>query len=117
MTVTDHTPIDFNPMVSPHREDPHLFYRAARQRPPVLSPTLGAYLVTRYADPITVIDDPDTYSSKAALPMIYANPRRLWPSSSVAASRKPRWSSTRTSQTTCVSAASSTPGSPGPGCG
>jgi cytochrome P450 len=77
MTVTDHTPIDFNPMVSPHREDPHLFYRAARQRPPVLSPTLGAYLVTRYADPITVIDDPDTYSSKAALPMIYANPSEV----------------------------------------
>ncbi len=74
MTVTDHAPIDFNPTVSPHREDPHLFYRAARQRPPVLSPTLGAYLVTRYADLVTVIDDPDTYSFKAALPMIYANP-------------------------------------------
>ncbi|MBN9109802.1 MAG: cytochrome P450 [Pseudonocardia sp.] len=65
---------DFNPMVSPHREDPHLFYRAARERPPALSATLGAYMVTRYEDLLTVIDDPDTYSSKAALPMIYDNP-------------------------------------------
>lgn len=68
------TTLDFNPMVSPHREDPHLFYREARQGPPTLSPTLGAYMVTRYADLVTVIDDPETYSSKAALPMIYANP-------------------------------------------
>ncbi len=66
--------LDFNPMVSPHREDPHLFYRAARQRPIVRSPSIGAYMVTRYADLKTVIDDPDTFSSKAALPMIYDNP-------------------------------------------
>lgn len=78
MTVTDvrseDAAFDFNPMVSPHREDPHLFYRAARARPPALSPTLGAYMVTRYEDLITVIDDPATYSSKAALPLIYNNP-------------------------------------------
>jgi cytochrome P450 len=73
-TVGGVTVLDFNPMVSPHREDPHLYYRAARQQPPTLSPTLGAYLVTRYADLVTAIDDPATYSSKAALPMIYANP-------------------------------------------
>ncbi|ODU06391.1 MAG: linalool 8-monooxygenase, partial [Pseudonocardia sp. SCN 72-86] len=78
MTTTessvDDAAFDFNPMVSPHREDPHLFYRAARERPPTLSPTLGAYMVTRYEDLLTVIDDPQTYSSKAALPMIYDNP-------------------------------------------
>lgn len=78
MTSTD-APVDaaafdFNPMVSPHREDPHLFYRAARARPLTLSPSIGAYMVTRYEDLVTVLDDPDTYSSKAALPMIYANP-------------------------------------------
>jgi cytochrome P450 len=64
---------DFNPLVSPHREDPHLFYRAARARPMALSPTLGAYMVTRYEDLRTVIDDPDTFSSAPAVPKIYGN--------------------------------------------
>lgn len=67
------TTYDFNPLVSPHREDPHLFYRQARQGPPRLSPTLGAYMVTRYDDLVTVIDDPATYSSAAAVPKIYSN--------------------------------------------
>lgn len=66
--------LDFNPMVGPHREDPHLFYRAAREHPPALSPTLGAYMVTRYDDLVTVIDDPETYSSKPAVPRFYDNP-------------------------------------------
>lgn len=70
-TTTD--AFDFNPMVSPHREDPHLFYRAARARPLQMSPTLGAYMVTRYDDLRTVIDDPETYSSAPAVPKIYAN--------------------------------------------
>jgi cytochrome P450 len=65
---------DFNPMTEPHRQDPHLFYRAARSRPVSFSPSIGAYMVTRYADLKTVIDDPDTFSSAAALPMIYDNP-------------------------------------------
>ncbi|TNC25168.1 cytochrome P450 [Amycolatopsis alkalitolerans] len=65
---------DFNPMVSPHREDPHLFYRAARERAITLSPSIGAYLVSRYADIKTVLEDPGTFSSAAALPMIYDNP-------------------------------------------
>jgi cytochrome P450 len=71
---TDDAASDFNPMVSPHREDPHLFYRAARQGPPRPSPTLGAYMVTRYDDLVAVIDDPATYSSAAAVPKIYGNP-------------------------------------------
>ncbi|MBV9919744.1 MAG: cytochrome P450 [Pseudonocardia sp.] len=78
MTTTeasaDDAAFDFNPMISPNREDPHLFYRLARQSPPRLSPTLGAYMVTRYDDLITVIDDPATFSSAAALPKIYGNP-------------------------------------------
>jgi Cytochrome P450 len=76
-TPTDETTFDFNPMISPHREDPHVFYRAARARPPAFSPSIGAYMVTRYEDLRTVIDDPATYSSKAALPMIYANPAEV----------------------------------------
>jgi cytochrome P450 len=70
----DETTFDFNPMVAPHREDPHLFYRAARARPLALSPSIGAYMVTRYEDLRTVLDDPATFSSKAALPMIYDIP-------------------------------------------
>jgi cytochrome P450 len=65
---------DFNPMAEPHRQDPHLFYRAARARPVAFSPSIGAYMVSRYADLRAVIDDPATYSSAAALPMIYDNP-------------------------------------------
>ena len=72
--LTDEAAFDFNPMTSPHRQDPHLFYCAARERPVTFSPSIGAYMVTRYADLITVLDDPETFSSKAALPMIYANP-------------------------------------------
>ena len=66
--------LDFNPMVSPHREDPHLFYREARAHPPMINPVLGAYMVTRYDDLTTVIDDPETYSSAVAVPKIYWNP-------------------------------------------
>lgn len=75
MTATDPATaeFDFNPLVSPHREDPHLFYRSARARPLQVSPTLGAYMVTRYEDLLAVIDDPDTFSSAVAVPKIYAN--------------------------------------------
>lgn len=66
--------LEFNPMTSPHREDPHLFYRAARERGITFSRAIGAYMVTRYADLSKVLEDPETFSSKAALPMIYDNP-------------------------------------------
>ena len=72
--MPDGAAFDFNPMTSPHREDPHVFYRAARDRPVTFSPSIGAYLVTRYADLVAVLEDPQTYSSKAALPMIYDSP-------------------------------------------
>ncbi|WP_213453483.1 cytochrome P450 [Rhizomonospora bruguierae] len=68
------TAFDFNPMVAPHRQDPHLFYRAARERPIAFSPSIGAYMVSRYADIRTVLDEPDTFSSAAAVPLIYDNP-------------------------------------------
>ena len=76
-TVPGEAASDFNPMASPHREDPHVFYRAARERPVTFSPSIGAYLVTRYANLVTVLDDPQTFSSKAALPMIYDNPPEI----------------------------------------
>lgn len=68
------TTLDFNPMTSPDREDPHLYYRAARARSVELSPSIGAYMVSRYSDIKAVLDAPDTFSSSAALPWIYDNP-------------------------------------------
>jgi cytochrome P450 len=74
MTVQDAPELDFNPMISPHREDPHLFYAAARAQPVAFSPSIGAFMVTRYEDLVTVLADPETYSSAIALPSIWANP-------------------------------------------
>lgn len=71
--TADKAVFDFNPMTSPHREDPHLFYREARARPVTFTPSIGAYMVSRYADLKTVLDDPDTFSSAAALPKIYGS--------------------------------------------
>lgn len=68
-------PRDFNPMVSPDRADPNPFYADCRDNEPVrFSATLGAWLVTRYEDLKTVVDDPVTYSSRNAIPSIWNNP-------------------------------------------
>jgi cytochrome P450 len=62
-------------MVSPHREDPHLFYKWSRSEQPVsFAPALNAYMVTRYDDIKAILDDPDTYSSANALPVMWTNP-------------------------------------------
>lgn len=78
-TITDSTstgcPREFNPMVSPDRDDPNPFYADSRDHEPVrFSATLGAWLVTRYEDLKTVVDDPVTYSSRNAIPSIWNNP-------------------------------------------
>jgi cytochrome P450 len=66
---------EFNPMVSPHREDPHLFYRWSRdERPVTFSATIGAYMVTRYEDLKAIVADPDTFSSLPAVPSVWNNP-------------------------------------------
>ena len=62
---------DFNPMAGVDRDNPHLFYEKARARPITLSPSLGAYMVSRYSDIQTVLGDPETFSSTAALPLVY----------------------------------------------
>lgn len=68
-------PRDFNPMVSPDRDDPNPFYTDCRDNEPVrYSAALGAWLVTRYDDLKTVVDDPETYSSRNAIPSIWNNP-------------------------------------------
>ncbi|MEU6697795.1 cytochrome P450 [Pseudonocardia sp. NPDC046786] len=78
-TVSDSAPSacprDFNPMVAPDRDDPNPFYADCRDNEPVrFSATLGAWLVTRYDDLRTVVEDPATYSSRNAIPSIWNNP-------------------------------------------
>ena len=69
---------EFNPMVEPHRQDPHLFYDwARRERPVAYSQSLQAWLVTRYADLKAIVSDPVTYSSAPALPSVWANPAEV----------------------------------------
>ncbi|WP_420594652.1 cytochrome P450 [Deinococcus sp.] len=62
---------DFNPMKGRDRENPFAFYAEARERPVAFSPSIGAFMVSRYADLQTVLADPATYSSRAALPTSY----------------------------------------------
>ncbi|WP_420593788.1 cytochrome P450 [Deinococcus sp.] len=62
---------DFNPMLGRDRQNPYLFYAEARELPVAFSPSIGAFMVSRYADLQTVLDDPATYSSRAALPTSY----------------------------------------------
>ncbi len=65
---------DFNPMMAPHRQDPHLFYRQARSLPITFSPSLGAHIISRYVDVKAVLADPETFSSSVAVPRFYGNP-------------------------------------------
>lgn len=66
---------EFNPMVSPHREDPHLFYRWSRDEQPVtFSETLNAWMVTRYEDLRAIVNDPESFSSAPAIPSVWNNP-------------------------------------------
>ncbi|MCE0764605.1 cytochrome P450 [Pseudonocardia kujensis] len=66
---------EFNPMVSPHRENPHLFYKWSRAESPItFAPPLNAYMVTRYDDIKAVVDDPETYSSANSVPVMWSNP-------------------------------------------
>lgn len=66
---------EFNPMISPHREDPHLFYKWSRDESPLtFSPPLNAYMVTRYDEIKAIVDDPETFSSANSIPSIWMNP-------------------------------------------
>ena len=66
---------DFNPLVSPHRENPHLFYEWSRNEQPVVySDLMGAWMVTRYEDLKAIVSDPETFSSTAIPTVWQANP-------------------------------------------
>src|SRR5260370_13159168 len=68
-TVMAQDPIDleFRPFQSPYLENPFPFFAHYRREMPVFfSPTVGMWVVTRYADVQTVVKDPQLFSSKKA---------------------------------------------------
>ena len=57
-------PFHFNPLASPHLENPYPIYAQAREEAPVFfSPVHGAWVVTRYEDVLTILRDPSRFSS------------------------------------------------------
>ncbi len=58
-------PIHFNPLASPHLENPHPAYAQAREETPIFfSPIHGAWMITRYADVLGILRDPERFSSR-----------------------------------------------------
>jgi cytochrome P450 len=56
---------EFQPFVSPQLENPYPFFKRAREEEPLFfSPLLNAYVLTCYDDIITVLKDPNKFSSK-----------------------------------------------------
>ena len=56
---------EFQPFISPQLEDPYSFFKRAREEEPLFfSPLLNAYVLTRYDDIISVLKDPNKFSSK-----------------------------------------------------
>lgn len=57
-------PFHFNPLTSPHLENPYPVYAQAREEAPVFfSPIHGAWVVTRYEDVLAILRDPGRFSS------------------------------------------------------
>src|SRR5688500_16907387 len=52
-----------------HSDDPFSFYQWSRDHQPVrFDPALGAWMVSRYQDIVSVTEDPETFSSTMSLP-------------------------------------------------
>ncbi len=57
-------PFHFDPLRSPHLENPYPIYARAREEAPVFfSPIHDAWVVTRYADVLAILRDPSRFSS------------------------------------------------------
>jgi cytochrome P450 len=57
-------PFPFNPLVSPHLENPYPLYAQAQHEAPVFfSPLFSTWVVTRYADVRSILHDPQRFSS------------------------------------------------------
>lgn len=69
LDLTAAPPVEFNPLLPEFRIDPHPFYRQLRTLDPVhWSPFLGFWVLTKYADCVTVLRDAKRFS---------ANPRDI----------------------------------------
>ncbi len=66
----------YHPLQGEHLENPYPFYAHARQEEPIFfSPDLGSWVVTRYDDVLTILSQPDLFSSKDALrPVVQFSP-------------------------------------------
>ncbi len=63
--------LPFDPFSSDGREDPYPTYRRLRDEAPVHhSSERGVYSITRYDDVVAVLNDPDTFSSRAMFTML-----------------------------------------------
>ena len=59
-------PVAYDPLAPDVRADPYPFYRALRDEAPVHRvERLGIYAISRYADVIDVVKQPELYSSRA----------------------------------------------------
>jgi cytochrome P450 len=68
--------LDFNPLASPHLEDPYPLYQMLRREAPVVhNPTFNLWFVTRHADVVEVLRDPVRFSSADVLkPVLESTP-------------------------------------------
>jgi len=66
----------YHPLHGEQLENPYPFYaRARREEPIFFSPDLGTWVVTRYDDILTILNQPDVFSSKDALrPVVRFSP-------------------------------------------
>jgi len=69
----------YQPFVNPQLDDPYPFYELARREEPLFySPMLKAYVLTRYDDILTVLKDPERFSSSDTLrPIVQFTPAVL----------------------------------------
>lgn len=74
-----HLGAEYQPFVNPQLDDPYSFYERARQEEPIFySPVLNAHVLTRNDDILTVLKDPDRFSSADTLrPIVHFTPEVL----------------------------------------
>ncbi len=63
----------YNPMVSPHREDPYSVFASLRKEAPVChSPLFDMWLVSRYDDVVRMLSDPKRFTAEGAFSKLSA---------------------------------------------
>src|SRR5258708_4830472 len=66
----------YHPLQGEQMENPYPFYARARKEEPIFfSPDLDTWVITRYDDVLTILSQPDIFSSKDALrPVVKLSP-------------------------------------------